>query len=134
MYYVLIDVRQLRNATAHNNYVINDMRPLNTKDTSYHEPRLCVKQAITKIKIISQSQRTRRMSNIRMYQIITLLYAHTRLVQSKRIKQQRSSELHEWLNTDLLQHEVLFKHNDLILSNNNFFKKIIDEWFPLMLE
>lgn len=59
--YMLMDVRELRNACAHNNCIINDLRA----DTSEYPANYRVLNAVARIGI-SKKVRDNKLSNIRM--------------------------------------------------------------------
>lgn len=136
--YVLMEVRQLRNAVAHNNCIINDLRPIpfmKTKKNGSSQqllPRTCVSQGLGKLDI-SKMQRKKRMTNARMCQVVTLLYAHKELVLSVKVKEHRYAELHELVDLELTKHKEHFMNNDLLLSNYSFFKKVVDAWCPTVI-
>ena len=76
--YMLMDVRELRNACAHNNCIINDLRA----NTSKYHANYRILDEIAKIGI-SKKIRDNKLSNIRIKQIITLLYLNKNIVTSK---------------------------------------------------
>ena len=137
-YYMLTEVRQLRNAVAHNNCIINDLRPIpfmrKKRDGSEQQitPRTCISQALGKLGF-PRDQRIKRMTNARMCQIVTLLYAHNELVLSEPVKNHRYAELHGLVDKDLTKHKERFQGNELLLSNYTFFKKVVDAWCPTVL-
>lgn len=134
-YYLLFHVRQLRNAVAHNHCIINDLRPIQfmriTKNGSQEPllPRQCVSRALGQLSI-SKAQRSKRMKNARMCQVVTLLYAHKELVLSAPVKKHRYAELHELVDHEWTRHEEHFRNHELLCSNYAFFKKVIDAWCP----
>ncbi len=128
-YYVLTDVRQLRNAVAHNNCIINDLRPIEyiKPNGKPLRPKHCVMDELQKIGT-TKSSRGKRMINPRMCQVVSLLYAHKELVLSIRTKKHRYEELHNLVDVEMVQQRDIFKHNDLLCSSYDFFKKVVDGW------
>lgn len=124
-YYCLLDCKEIRNASAHNNCILNDLSPNTAKYQTKHE----VTQALSKIKSISPQFRRLRMSNARMQQLITLLYVHKSFVSSSGILIAESSAMHELI-TRMFKHIDYYNDNDLIKSSFCFIKIIVDTWYP----
>ncbi len=119
-HYLLLSIKDLRNACAHNNCIINDLSAKNSKYRPNHDILKILGQ-----NGISKATRKTQTSNERINQILTLLYTHQKLVKSKGICENRynlSKEIVERMNLKI----ELYKNNDLILRNFNFFEKIID--------
>lgn len=133
IYYLLFHVRQLRNAVAHNHCIINDLRPVPFMHTGKDgvpkplRPRQCISLALSRLPI-SKQQRSKRMKNARMCQVVTLLYAHKELVLSEPVKKHRYAELHQLVDHDWTRHQEHFQKHELLCSNYAFFKKVIDAW------
>lgn len=68
------------------------------------------------------------MSNIRIQQIITLLYEHKMIVTSNGVHRKASNLLHELLNR-ISKNISYYESNDLITTSFNFLNIIIDKWF-----
>lgn len=120
-YYLLITIKELRNAAAHNNCLIHDM---GTEDHS-HEPNRGMIRAISKI---SKSTRDNQLKNERIRQIITLLYAHNIFVKSEGIRQHTKENLNNLISR-MYHHIDYYDDNQHIISHFNFFKKTVDILF-----
>lgn len=125
-YYRLLTCKEIRNASAHSNCIINDLKP----DTANHRTNDAVSREIMKIGKISKSMRTRKMSNARMQQIITLLYTHVTFVTSKGIHKHESIELNKLVERMFLNIEI-YNNNETIKTSLEFMKIVVDNWFGL---
>lgn len=124
-FYALKTCNQLRNATAHNSCVINELKP----GTAQYRPRDNVYKHLSKIPGISKGVRKKKLSNARIQQIVTLLYVHLDCVTSNGIKK-RSSKLLHGLSQRMFENIEFYKNNDLITSSFKFLSNVIDNWFP----
>jgi len=125
-FYLMQSIKGLRNATAHNNCILNDLKPRTSRFRTNYD----VMEKLGKISI-SKSTRNRKMSNIRIQQIVTLLYTHKKLVTSTGIKKHQANELHS-LFERIYRNMDYYKSNNTISSVFSFLKKIVDKWFPMM--
>lgn len=117
-FYLLSAVKKLRNAAAHNNCLIHDM---GAKD-SPHKTNYKVLQALSGI---SKSTRNSKLQNVRMQQIVTLLYAHSVIVTSSGVHEYEKGQLQEIVKR-MHQNIDYYSGNDVILTNFSFFKKVVD--------
>ena len=124
MYYMLKTCKDIRNACAHSSCILNDLRP-NTKthNTSYN-----ISKELSKIKSIPKNTRLKKMSNMRIQQVITLLYTHKEIVTSKGIHEKAIDNLHE-LSDRINKHINYYETNSMISSSFDFINLIIDNWF-----
>ena len=120
-FYLLLGVRELRNAAAHSNCIIHDM---GAKDSTYRT-NYGVNKALSSI---SKATRNKRLSNARMQQVVTLLYAHAKLVTSQGVRRTQREALHK-LCERMERHIDYYSDNDLILNNFSFLKKVVDIFF-----
>lgn len=121
-FYLLRGVKELRNAAAHSNCIIHDM---GARDSQYKTNY----GVLNALHSISKETRNRRLSNARMQQVVTLLYAHSILVTSQGVHDMEGQALHE-LSERMLRHSDYYANNELILSNFKFLQKVIDIFFP----
>lgn len=121
--YLLKNVRELRNACAHNNCILNDLRA----STSNYKTNYRILSEIAKIGI-PKTTRNKRMSNSRIQQIITLLYLNKKITTSKGVLEHQKERLQE-LKERIEKHESFYLKNTLIQANFNFLNKIIDNWY-----
>ena len=121
--YMLMDVRELRNACAHNNCIINDLKAYTSKYSANYR----VLNEVAKIGI-SKKVRDNKLSNTRMKQLITLLFLNKNIVSSEGVLKYQVQILHELKNR--IEHHIdYYNTNELIQTNFIFLNKIIDNWY-----
>lgn len=121
--YLLKNVRELRNACAHNNCVLNDLRAMTTK----HNTNYYVSTEIEKIGIPRTSVR-KKTSNPRIQQIVTLLYLNKKMITSAGVLEHQTKILQE-LKSRIEYHIDYYYKNLLVKTNLEFLNKIIDNWY-----
>ena len=109
--YMLMDVRELRNACAHNNCIINNLKA----NTSKYCANYRVLNAVAKIGV-SKKVRDNKLSNIRMKQLITLLYLNKNIVTSEGVLKYQTQILQE-LKERIEYHIDYYDNNELIQTN-----------------
>ena len=116
-------VRQLRNACAHGNAIINDLKPGNgTRDVS-SAPVFITNYV--KAAGISKTTREKKLSNPRVNQIVHLLYVYDKLVTSKNTRYIRLSALDTLINERMPKNKDYFQTNPLLTSTYHFFRQIV---------
>jgi len=121
-YYLLVTVKNLRNAAAHNNCIIHDMGAKDSKHTTNY-------RVIKALSSISKTTRNTKLRNVRMQQIVTLLYTHSVIVTSSGVRESEKRALTE-LCQRMRHHINYYTGNDVIISNFDFFEKVVDILFP----
>ncbi len=124
-YFLLKDVKRLRNACAHNNCILNNLS-LNTANqcTNYEVRKFLGSLGIKK------NIADRRMSNAAMRDIITVLYTHNRIVKSEGVKEAQVDNLVNVIER-CFKNEAYYATNELIKSSFLFFKKVVDKMYGL---
>ena len=117
---LLNSVRDIRNACAHSNCLINNLVPGNNKA---HQS---VVNRVKAISAISESSRDKKLSNKCIYDFVCLLYAYDEIVASNAAKQKRYIELEELFEGRFLEHKDWLVNNNIITSSYSFIKKILD--------
>ena len=125
--YLLKHVRELRNACAHNNCILNDMKAR----TSNYKANYGLKNELSKIGI-SKDVRNKRMSNTRIQQIVTMLYLNKRIISSEGVYKHQVKEL-EVLAKRIMHHIDYYDSNLLVKSSLLFLYKCIDKWYLVEL-
>ena len=125
--YLLKNVRELRNACAHNNCILNDLRA----ETSSYKTNYKILNELSKIGI-SKYSRNKRMSNSRIQQIVTLLYLNKNIITSEGVIEFQKKSLQE-LKSRIEYHLDYYDKNTLIQANFNFLNKIIDNWYNISI-
>ena len=124
-YYRLRDCRELRNAAAHSNCVLNELRSGQSRKTNE-----AVSEALDQIEELPLSLKRSRMSNERIRQVITLLYVYKSQVTSISMQERASRRLQDLI-ARIYKHENYYKDNPLIGHSFAFFKIVIDNWFGI---
>lgn len=129
--YLLKACKQIRNATAHNNCMLNDLRIA----TANFKPNLRMQKLLVEItdkdgeRIFSKNIISKKLSNERILQISTLLYSHEMLVKSEGVRKKLhkkllllSQRINKSLNTGY------YSKNKSLESNLIFLSKLLDMW------
>lgn len=112
------DVRELRNAAAHNNCIFHSLGEHNQR----HTPNYKMMSALN---VIPHKTRQKRLSNEHIRQLTTLLYVHTVLVTSDGVRNNTSEELDKLI-ARMERHIDYYSHAPLIVANIAFIKRVID--------
>lgn len=121
-FYLLSSIRELRNACAHNNCILNDL----SADDNNAIPNYDLLRALG---FVSKATRDNKLKNMRIYQITATLYTHDRLVQSKGIKEHTKEKLNDLINR-MYRNIGYYSENDCIVTNFDFLRKCVDNFFP----
>lgn len=116
-------VRQIRNACAHGNGIINDLRP-DHKSNGKSDAPLYITQYVYNAGI-SQTTAHKKLSNPRVSQIVHLLYVYDQMVTSEHTRNMRMSQLRELVNNRCKQNGSYFSSNPLLTSTHQFFVKLL---------
>jgi hypothetical protein len=120
-FYLLLACKDVRKAAAHSSCILNNLH-LNTYK---HKTSKSVLLEISKIRNISKNMRTKRMSNERIRQIVSLIYTHKRIVTSRGVRK-KAIELLKQFDKRMMRNYSFYDKNDLIQQNFNFLHLIID--------
>ncbi len=126
-FYLLLDCRQIRNAAAHSNCILNDLKP----HTIIHSTDTAVIKALEGIPAMSKGFRKHRMSNARIQQLVTLLYTYNLIVSSEGLKKSKSAELRNLL-TRIKKNKSFYTSTPMIAKTFEFLELVIDSWFGNM--
>lgn len=116
-------VRQLRNACAHGNAIINDLKPVSGTPSKSVAPPFITSFVINAG--ISKTSREKKLSNPRINQIVHLLYVYDILVTSNNTRTMRLEALNKLINDRIPQNKDYFNSNQLLTSTYDFFQKIV---------
>ncbi len=117
---LLNSVRDIRNACAHSNCLINNLIPGN--NNAHHS----VVSRVKKVETIGENSRDKKLSNKCVYDFVCLLYAYDEIVTSTVAKQNRYRELKKLFEERFLKNKDWFSNNNTITSSYSFVKKILD--------
>lgn len=122
----LWSVKFLRNAAAHNGCLINSLK------TPYIRPIKPNKQVntfISKIPGIKREARTKKMSNHVVHDFVVVLFVFKQITTSETLKCKTLEELKRLFDGRLLANQNYFEKNEVIKSNYNFIKIIVDYFY-----
>ena len=116
-------VRQLRNACAHGNCIINDLKPVQSTKSGVSIAPPYITNYIYSAGIKKATLHT-KMSNPRINQIVHLLFAYDKLVNSDNTRSMRLKDLQNLMNNRLLANKSYFANINTLISTYRFFSKI----------
>ena len=126
-FYLLKDVKRLRNAAAHNNCILHNLLP----NTAKHKTNYKVSRFLAEPRFgITKDIRTRRMSNSAINDIVTLIYTHLTIVSSSGNLKAQGNKLKKVCER-CLKHKDYYKSNDTIMSTFDFLKKVVDKAYEI---
>ena len=117
-------VRQIRNACAHGNCIINDLSP-GTRQSGTSVAPLYITNFVKRANIGKDSM-IKKLENPRINQLVHLLYVYDQVVTSQHTRSIRMQKLKELLNRRMIQHREYFTNNTLLVSTYQFFSKLIN--------
>ena len=123
-FYRLLTCKEIRNASAHSNCILNDLR----SNTAAHKTNISVTNKLSTIPKMNRNLRKSRMSNARIQQIVTLFYMHMTMVKSDGIKQSESMELQKVM-ARIDKNYGYYATNHLVQKTFDFLKLVVDSWF-----
>lgn len=121
--YLMRVVKDLRNACAHNNCIINDLRAQTNRDPNEEIQKVFASLGFSK------GVRSKHLKRVAMYQIITTLYAHKEIVISPGVHKNIALKLRD-LN-DRFYRDRDYSKNGIIKSSFNLLSKTFDIWFNI---
>jgi abortive infection bacteriophage resistance protein len=127
-YYMMKKVKSVRNASCHGSCIINGFRPSAHSQFRTAEP---VTSALSKGGIRKSRNRSAKLGNVAMQQIVTTLYMYSALVDSEDAKERTTRAL-QALKTRFMEHRRWFAKSNNLLSFLEFASSVIDIWFPLV--
>jgi abortive infection bacteriophage resistance protein len=116
-------VRDLRNASAHSNCLINNLfAPLNPR----YQIDNTISSYVKSTPGISANARAKNLNYRVIYSFITLIYVYDTVIPNGIAKLKRYSEIKELFNNRMTKHKDYFKSNNKIVGVYQFVKKIVD--------
>lgn len=120
---MLLPIKSLRNAAAHNNCLINKMSPPYSLEI---EPNQKVNRFVSGIPGISGKTRQKKMANPVVHDFVVLLYTFDRVVTSEKTKEKTYQELKELFDVRITKHKDYYYNNAGLVSSYEFMKKVVD--------
>lgn len=117
---LLYSIRDLRNASAHSNCLINKLQRGNII------PSTKIIQFVSRITGIGPSMRNTKLSNKFLYDFVTLIYVYDHFIISEEVKKRRFQEIKQFFDNRLMKNESYFIKNECIKSAFIFMKKVVD--------
>lgn len=117
-------VRQIRNACAHGNCIINDLRPDDKPDGKSNAPKYIT--TYVHGAGIGKLRASKKLSNPRISQMVHLIYVYDRMITSANTRNRRIAQLKELVMIRCKQNESYFAGNPLLISTHEFFVKLLE--------
>lgn len=120
---LLWSARILRNASAHNNCLLNSLKkPYNIRIRRNWE----VTKYVSQIPGIKRDSRIRKMSNPVVYDLVVTIHLFNCIVSSEQVKSHTMTELKGLLENRFTKYEEYFVKNEVVKSTFDFLRKIVD--------
>lgn len=116
---LLNPIKSLRNACAHNNCIINNLRRGSTRPTRK------VSQFVSSIPNIRSDARRKYLSSQPIFEFCSLLLVYDSVV-SENIKKHRYAELSSLISERMLKHSDYYSNQQLLSSAYDFIRKITE--------
>ncbi len=123
-HYILKTCKEIRNACAHSSCILNNLH----LNTAMHKTSFEVNKSLYNIERLSKNMAKKKMSNARLQEIVTLLYAHNKLVASDGVHSKAARELSTFV-TRMNKNLNYYQSNDMIKSSFSFLYKVIEAWY-----
>ena len=120
-----MEVKNFRNACAHNNCVINN---LSTKGPHDNKVRTLA-QKLARIRGVGKSQRRYKMRNRRISQIVTVLYLHSTMA-SEGVRGYAAQSLNVFVKR-MNKNIRYYRGADAVTSTFQFITRVVEAWYPL---
>ena len=120
---MLYSIRDLRNATAHSNCLINKLQ----KGTN--KPSVKIIKFVSNIDGIGTSMRTNKLSNKFLYDFISLLYVYNEFINENIVKEKRFKQIQEFIDGRVIKNREYFEKNECIKTAYTFVKKVVSSIF-----
>ena len=117
---LLYSIRDLRNATAHSNCLINKLQ----KGTN--KPSVKIVKFVSNIDGIGVSMRTNKLSNKFLYDFVSLLYVYNEFISANVVKERRFKQVQEFIDGRVIKNKEYFVKNECIKTAYSFVKKVVD--------
>lgn len=116
---ILNSVKSLRNACAHNNCIIHNLR----KGASI--PTAKISQFVSSIPSITKSERKSVLSVRVVFELTSLIYLYDKVV-FEPVKKYGLMQLYDLFNNRMTKHANYFEKQDIVKSAYRFLKKVVD--------
>lgn len=127
-YYLMKKVKSVRNASCHGSCIINGFRP--GVQSQFGTARL-VTEALSEGGVCKSKNRSAKLANPAMQQLVTTLYAYFAMVDSEDARLRTARAL-QALKERFMEHQCWFAKRNALVSFIQFVGRVIDIWFPLV--
>lgn len=117
---ILNSVKDLRNACAHNNCLLADLRSYNTT-----KPNRLISTYISEISDIGSNSRKRNLQSRPIFDIVCLLYLQDEVMMPSKFKSQLN-RLSNFINGRMIKNCSYFAANQQLVSSYQFIKHLVD--------
>lgn len=119
------NVKFLRNAAAHNNCIINNLKksPSRSENTI---TQMKLTKYVSNITSIKRESRKRNLSNPVIHDFVCLLVMYDEYVKSEKIRSSDFNELKSLFHNRMLKNRHFFENNPSIKSSYDFSVKVVD--------
>ncbi len=114
-------VRDLRNASAHSNCLINKLQK-----TIPGVPDKRILDFVKQLHCVGKGSIANNLHKSFMYNFVVLLYVYDQIVISSGVKKNRYSELCNLIDDRMVRNKSYFSKNNIIKTQYNFIRKIVD--------
>lgn len=111
---LLYSIRDLRNATAHSNCLINKLQ----KGTN--KPSVKIIKFVSNIDGIGASMRKNKLSNKFLYDFVTLLYVYNEFINADVVKEKRFKQIQEFIDGRAIKNKEYFNKNHKVIFDYLF--------------
>ena len=124
MSYMLRTCKDIRNAAAHSSCIINDLLP----KTKRYKTSYSLSRYLSKTLNLNNETISKKMSCIRVQEIITLLFVYKNVITSTEVKCKTKERLLYFKNR-MLFHIDYYDSNETIKTSFLFLSDVIDNWY-----
>lgn len=117
-------IKYIRNASAHNNCLLNSLR---IPYSNSIRPNKEINTLISKFNGINKNSRKKKLKNPMIHDLVVLVIAFEKIVKSEMIKKKTFEELKYLFDERFMRNKDYFSKNDTIKSYYRFVKIIVDE-------
>lgn len=121
--YPMRSIKNLRNAAAHNNCILNQLTRAKREDVRENKK---VISFVANIKTIGKKQRMNCMSMQVVHDFVTMLYVIDKAVISEGMRENILLSLDNLINGRMIKNGVYFSKNNNLMAVYDFVKKIVD--------
>lgn len=129
---LLWPLKFIRNASAHNNCLLNTLRNpyihthLYNNKNNMIEPSKELISLLTKIPSINKNSRKKKLRNPIIHDFVAMLFLFDKVCTSPILKEKQFSTLSHLIKARFVKNESYFKNDNLLISTYEFINKIVD--------